>query len=108
VEWDALGSLIRKASVSSSFPKRGERGGEVVAIGRSSGPSVCDSFSDEGFMYRFWPKNCSGFSHASGTFERPHIASLPCLLGRGVWGPYNPVADGYPDLWVKMCNLCRV
>jgi hypothetical protein len=53
-------------------------------------------------------RNRSGFSKASGTLLRPHSATLPRLLSRGVWGPYNPVADGYYGLWVKMFILCRV
>jgi hypothetical protein len=41
-----------------------------------------------------FPSSCirSGFS--SGTLERPRSATLPRFLGRGVWGPYNPVANG--------------
>jgi hypothetical protein len=39
------------------------------------------------------PRNCSGFSEASGTLQRPRSVTLPRFLGRGVWGPINPVAD---------------
>jgi hypothetical protein len=40
------------------------------------------------------PRNCSGFSEASGTLLRPRSVTLPRFLGRGVWGPYNPMEDG--------------
>jgi hypothetical protein len=83
-------------------------GGEATGIGRSSSRSGCDSFSDEGFLYCLRPGSRSGFSHANGTLERPRSVTLPPLLGRGVWGPYNSIVDGYHDLWLKMCNLCRV
>jgi hypothetical protein len=41
-------------------------------------------------------RNCSGcgFSRTSETLERPRDATLPRFLDRGVWGPYNPVANG--------------
>jgi hypothetical protein len=37
---------------------------------------------------------CSGFSRTSGTLERPPSATLPRFLGRGIWGPINPMANG--------------
>jgi hypothetical protein len=30
-------------------------------------------------------KNCSQFSEASGTLQRPRSVTLPRFLGRGVW-----------------------
>jgi hypothetical protein len=39
-------------------------------------------------------KNRSGFSEASETLQMPRSATLPRLLGRGVWDPYKAVADG--------------
>jgi hypothetical protein len=34
---------------------------------------------------------------------------LPCLTSSvEVYGIHDPVADGYHDLWVKVCNLSRV
>jgi hypothetical protein len=38
-------------------------------------------------------RNRSGFSHASVTLERSRSATLSRLLSRGVWDPYNLVAD---------------
>jgi hypothetical protein len=40
------------------------------------------------------PINCSMFSEASGTLERPRSDALPRFLGRGVWGLINSVANG--------------
>jgi hypothetical protein len=31
------------------------------------------------------PRNCSGFSEASGSLLRPRSVTLPRFLGRGVW-----------------------
>jgi hypothetical protein len=31
------------------------------------------------------PINCSGFSEASRTLQRPRSVTLPRFLGRGVW-----------------------
>jgi hypothetical protein len=53
-------------------------------------------------------RNHSGYSRTSGTLEGPRSSTLSRFLGRGVWGPYNPVANVQHDLWVKMFNLCRV
>jgi hypothetical protein len=39
-------------------------------------------------------RNRSGFSEASGTFYRPHSATLPRLLGRDV---SHPVLEGKPN-----------
>jgi hypothetical protein len=50
VEWDALGWLIRKASGGLPYPKGARAVGEL-RIGRLSGQSCCDGFSDEGFLY---------------------------------------------------------
>jgi hypothetical protein len=37
------------------------------------------------------------------------LVVLPCLAcSVEVYGTHDPMADGYHDLWVKMCNLCRV
>jgi hypothetical protein len=65
VEWDTLSWLIRKASGGLPYPK-GARAVEELRIGRFLGQSCCDGFSDEGFLYCL-PRNCSGFSEASGT-----------------------------------------
>jgi hypothetical protein len=48
VVWDALGCLIRKATRGLPYPK-GARAVEELRIGRFSGRSCCDGFSDEGF-----------------------------------------------------------
>jgi hypothetical protein len=48
--WDALGSLIRKASGGLPYPK-GVRVVEELRIGRLLGRSCCDGFSNEGFPY---------------------------------------------------------
>jgi hypothetical protein len=40
------------------------------------------------------PINYSRFSKARGTLYRPRSGTLPRFLGRGVWGPINPVANG--------------
>jgi hypothetical protein len=58
---------------------------EVAGIGRFSGRSICDSFLDKGFLYHPLLPDCSGFSHTSGTLERPRSATLPRLLGRDEW-----------------------
>jgi hypothetical protein len=50
VVWDALGWLIRKASVWLPYPKGARAVGEL-RIGRFSGRSCCDDFSDGGFLY---------------------------------------------------------
>jgi hypothetical protein len=38
-----------------------------------------------------------------GLVETPSLAS-----SEEVYGIHDPVVDGYHDLYVKMCNLCRV
>jgi hypothetical protein len=84
VVWDALGWLIRKASGGLPYPKGSRAVGEWSVYG---GPWV-----DFATMVVRWgipalelPINCSGFSEASGTLERPRSVTLPHLLCRGVW-----------------------
>jgi hypothetical protein len=37
------------------------------------------------------------------------LVVLPCLASLvELYGIHDPLADGKHDLWVKMCNLCRV
>jgi hypothetical protein len=50
VEWDAIGSLIRKASGGLPYPK-GARAVEELRIGRFSGRSCGGGFLDAGFLY---------------------------------------------------------
>jgi hypothetical protein len=38
-----------------------------------------------------------------GLVVLPYLASLV-----EVYGIHDPLANGQHDLWVKMCNLCRV
>jgi hypothetical protein len=38
-----------------------------------------------GILASALPINCSGFSEASGTLQRPRSVALPRFLGRGVW-----------------------
>jgi hypothetical protein len=65
------------------------------------------SFSDEGFLYRLWPRIHSGFSPLVELWKG--LVVLPCLVSPiEVYEIHDPVADGYHDLWVKICNLCRV
>jgi hypothetical protein len=51
VEWDALGWLNRKASGGLPYLKGATVVWGAASIGRFSGRSCCDGFSNEGFLY---------------------------------------------------------
>jgi hypothetical protein len=93
VEWDALGQVIRKARERLPYPKGASGEASLQSIGRFLGRTAAMAFRTRD-SYAFFFLNCSGFSQTSGTLERLRSATLPRFLGRGVWGPYNPVANG--------------
>jgi hypothetical protein len=89
------------------YSKEASREYIVASIGRFSGRFVCDSFSDEGFLYFLLPETIAGFLMLvelwKGLVVTPYLAS-----SEEVYGIHDPVVDGYHGLWVKMCNICRV
>jgi hypothetical protein len=82
VEWDALGQVIRKARERLPYPKGASWEASLQSIGRSLGRTTAMTFRMRD-SYASWIH--SGFSRTSVTLERPRSATLPCLLGRGVW-----------------------
>jgi hypothetical protein len=93
VEWDALGQVIRKARERLPYPKGASEEASLQSIGRFSGRTATMAFRMREsyasfFLKPYW------VSRTSGTLERPRSATLPRFFGRGVWGLYNPMANG--------------
>jgi hypothetical protein len=93
VKWDALGQVIRKVRERLSYPNGASGEASLQSIGRYSGRTAAMAVQTrDSYASPSW--NRSGYSRTSGSLEKPRSATPPCLLGRGVWGPYNPVVNG--------------
>ena len=106
MEWDALGQVIKKARERLPYPK-GVSGVEECRCREVLGSDCLFSFSDEGFLYRFWPKIRSGFCPLVELCEGL-VVYLRILTLAVFKGSIKPRRQREHVLWVKMCNLCRV
>jgi hypothetical protein len=79
----------------------------LQSIGRSSGRTVHNSFSDERFLYFILPESISGFLMLVGLCKG--LVVSPCLLTMVVFKDlHNPRYIKDHELWVKMCHLRTV
>jgi hypothetical protein len=67
----------------TTLPERGKGSRGVVSVGRSLVDFAVMAVR-RGIPALELPINCSRFSEASGTLQRPRSVTLPRLLGRGV------------------------
>jgi hypothetical protein len=104
---DALGQLIRKARERLPYSKGASGEASLQSTGRFLGRSCCDGFLNEGFLCSLLPKTVADFLKLVKLWKG--LLVLPCLMSSvKVYEIHDPVADVYHDLWVKVCNLCRV
>jgi hypothetical protein len=84
VEWDVLDQLIRKDREILPYPKGASGEWIVVEYREVLGSIMLRWLFGWGIHMLPFAWNRSRFSQTSETFERPHSAIIPCLLGRGV------------------------
>jgi hypothetical protein len=61
VEWDALGQVIKKAKERLPYPKGASRECVIAEYREVLGRTVCESFSDEGFLCFLLPESITDF-----------------------------------------------
>jgi hypothetical protein len=65
--------------VRDDLTRKGQAGSEsMLSIERFSGQTVCDSFSDEGFLYFLLPKTVAGLLKLVELWKG--LVVVPCLI----------------------------